>query len=232
MRSVLWFLLAIGVIVLLFVSLEQNGITVMDLGTFDPSPLTQNVIVFVLLVVVVLALLRKRFSQAIKAVLIWLVLAAALAVGYTYRFELREVADRVMAEFIPGHAATRGRTVEVSRGQGGNFIVLTQVNGARLPMILDSGASSVVLTHDAAKAAGLPLEMLSYSVAVDTANGRTRAAPVTLQSIAVGGLVEREVAALIAQPGQLRQSLLGMSFLNRLQSWEVRGDRLMLRAYP
>lgn len=232
MRSVLWFLLAIGVIVLLFVSLEQNGITVTDLGTFDPSPLTQNVIVFVLLVVVALALLRRRFSQAIKAVLIWLVLAAALAVGYTYRFELREVADRVMAEFIPGHAATRGRTVEVSRGQGGNFVVVTQVNGARMPMILDSGASSVVLTHDAAKAAGLPLEMLSYSVAVDTANGRTRAAPVTLQSIAVGGLVEREVAALIAQPGQLRQSLLGMSFLNRLQSWEVRGDRLVLRAYP
>jgi aspartyl protease family protein len=229
---VLWFLLAIGVIVLLFVSLEQHGITVKDLGTFDPSPLTQNVIVFVLLVVVALALLRRRFSQAIKAVLIWLVLAAALAVGYTYRFELREVADRVMAEFIPGHAATRGRTVEVSRGQGGNFVVLTQVNGARLPMILDSGASSVVLTHDAAKAAGLTLEMLSYSVAVDTANGRTRAAPVTLQSIAVGGLVEREVAALIAQPGQLRQSLLGMSFLNRLQSWEVRGDRLVLRAYP
>jgi aspartyl protease family protein len=122
--------------------------------------------------------------------------------------------------------------VEVSRGQGGNFVVLTQVNGARRSMILDSGASSVVLTHDAAKAAGLPLEMLSYSVAVDTANGRTRAAPVTLQSIAVGGLVEREVAALIAQPGQLRQSLLGMSFLNRLQSWEVRGDRLVLRAYP
>lgn len=232
MRSVLWFLLAIGLIVLLFVSLEQNGITVMELGTLDPSPLTKNVIVFVLLVVVALGLLRKRFSQAIKAVLVWLALATALAVGYTYRFELREVADRVMAEFIPGHAATRGRTVEIARGQGGNFVVLTQVNGARLPMILDSGASSVVLTHDAAKAAGLPLEMLSYSVAVETANGRTRAAPVTLQSIAVGGLVEREVAALIAQPGQLRQSLLGMSFLNRLQSWEVRGDRLVLRAYP
>ena len=43
---------------------------------------------------------------------------------------------------------------------------------------------------------------------------------------------ERDVAALIAQPGQLRQSLLGMSFLNRLEGWEVRGDRLVLRAYP
>ena len=99
-------------------------------------------------------------------------------------------------------------------------------------MIFDTGASSVVLTHAAAKAAGLPLEVLNYSVNVDTANGRTRAAPVTLATIAVGGIVEREVSALIAQPGQLRVSLLGMSFLNRLAGWEVRGDRLVLRAYP
>ena len=49
----------------------------------------------------------------------------------------------------------------------------------------------------------------------------------TLDRLAVGGIVERAVPALIAQPGQLRTSLLGMSFLNRLESWEVRGDRLM-----
>jgi aspartyl protease family protein len=231
-RSLLWFLLALGSIALLFISLEQNGITVKDLSALDVSPLAINAVSIVLLSVIVLSLVRKRVSEALKSIMIWIALATALAIGYTYRFELREVADRVMAELVPGHAATRGNTVEIARGQGGNFMVATQVNGARLPMILDTGASSVVLTHDAAKAAGLPLEMLSYSVAVETANGRTRAAPVTLQSITIGGLVEREVPALIAQPGQLRQSLLGMSFLNRLQSWEVRGDRLMLRAYP
>ena len=38
--------------------------------------------------------------------------------------------------------------------------------------------------------------------------------------------------ALVAQPGQLKMSLLGMSFLNRLQSWQVSGDRLMLQGYP
>jgi aspartyl protease family protein len=99
-------------------------------------------------------------------------------------------------------------------------------------MVLDTGASSVVLTRDDAKAAGLPLEVLAYTANIDTANGRTRAAPVTLDRIAVGGLVERSVEALVAQPGQLKTSLLGMSFLNRLQSWEVRGDRLLLRGYP
>ena len=71
-------------------------------------------------------------------------------------------------------------------------------------MVLDTGASAVVLTQEAAKAAGLPLEVLTYTVNVDTANGRTRAAAVTLDRLAVGGIVERSVPALIAQPGQLQ----------------------------
>jgi len=80
--------------------------------------------------------------------------------------------------------------------------------------------------------AGLPLEVLAYTVSVETANGRTRAAPVTIDAITIGGITERAVPALIAQPGQLQTNLLGMSFLNRLQSWEVRGDRLVMRGYP
>ena len=118
------------------------------------------------------------------------------------------------------------------RGRAGDFQVAAQVNGARVAMVLDTGASAVVLTQEAAKAAGLPLEVLSYNVNVDTANGRTRAAAVTLDRIAVGEIVERSVPALIAQPGQLRVSLLGMSFLNRLESWEVRGDKLVHARLP
>jgi aspartyl protease family protein len=177
-------------------------------------------------------LFRQRFPHALESALIWVVIALLLAIGYTYRFELRDVADRVLAELVPGRAATRGRTVEIARGPGGSFFVTVQINDARASMVLDTGASAVVLTQEAAKAAGLPLEMLYYSVNVDTANGRTRAAPVTLGRVAVGGIVERDVPALIAQPGQLRVNLLGMSFLNRLQSWEVRGDKLILRGHP
>lgn len=98
-------------------------------------------------------------------------------------------------------------------------------------MVVDTGASSVVLTPDDAKVAGLPLALLNYTVSIETANGRARAAPVTLDRIALGELEERSVEALVVQPGQLRTSLLGMSFLNRLQSWQVSGDRLMMRGY-
>jgi aspartyl protease family protein len=55
---------------------------------------------------------------------------------------------------------------------------------------------------------------------------------VTLDRLSIGGISERSVPALIAQPGQLRTSLLGMTFLDRLESWEVRGDKLLMRGYP
>ena len=174
-------------------------------------------------------LFRRRFSEALQAAVFWLVLSLLLAVAYAYRADLRAVGDRVLAELMPGRPVQVGRAVEIARGRGGEFQVGAQVNGARIGMMLDTGASSVVLTPEAAKAAGLPLEVLSYSVVTETANGRARAAPVTLDRVAVGAIVEHSVPALVAQPGQLRVSLLGMSFLNRLESWEVRGDRLVMR---
>jgi aspartyl protease family protein len=179
-----------------------------------------------------ISLFRENLAQALRYSLIWGAIALVLVVGYTYRHELADASDRVLAELMPGRTVTRGRTVELARRQGGDFQVATEVNGTRIGMVLDTGASAVVLTNDAAKAAGLPLEMIKYTVNVETANGRTRAAAVTLDKLAIGGIVERAVPALIAQPGQLKTSLLGMSFLNRLQGWEVRGDKLVMRGYP
>ena len=188
--------------------------------------------ILVFLGATLLMLFRERFIQAITAALLWVVVGLVLVIGYTYRFEFGDIADRVLAELIPGHVISHGRTVEVARSGGGDFAINAQINGARIAMVLDTGASSVVLTADDAKAAGLPLDLLNYTVGIDTANGRTRAAPVTLDRIAVGGLEERSVDALVVQPGQLKTSLLGMSFLNRLQSWQVNGDRLILKGYP
>ena len=228
MQRLLWILLAVlaGIVVLV----AQNDVFA-GLSRVDLSSLAVKIVLVVVIGSFALALLRERFATALQSALIWVVIALLLLIGYTYRFELQDVSDRVLAELVPGYVATRGHTVEIVR-TGGSFSIGTQVNGAHVPMALDTGASSVVLTQEAAKAAGLPLEVLAYTVNVDTANGRARAAPVTLDRLAVGGIVERAVPALIAQPGQLHTSLLGMSFLNRLESWEVRGDQLLMRAYP
>ena len=233
MRSRLFWLLLLGLALALLVLYARNDAgTVGPLTTGEFGSLAYQLIVLVFLGGVVLTMFRERFAQAITTALLWVVVGLALVVAYSYRFELHQVADRVMVVLVPGHVVTHGRSVEIGRTNSGDFDVSAQINGARIAMVLDTGASSVVLTRNDAKAAGLPLEVLEYTVAIETANGRTRAAPVTLDRIAIGGLEERSVEALVAQPGQLKTSLLGMSFLNRLQSWEVSGDRLLLHGYP
>lgn len=202
------------------------------LSSNDFASLATKIVFLVIIGAAVLVIFRESFSKAVKAAFFWVLIALLLAGGYTYRFELRDIGNRILAELVLGRAYTQGRVVEIARGRGGEFSLGTDVNGARIQMVLDTGATAVVLTQEAAKAAGLPLEVLAYNVSVDTANGRTRAASVTLERVGVGGIVERSVPALIAQPGQLRTSLLGMSFLNRLESWEVRGDKLIMRGYP
>jgi len=232
-RRLIWSLLlgvALSFAVLIATSGDHDAIA--NLLRHDMGALVLKVAVVVFAGGLVLVLFRERLSQALEAMLFWAVLGLLLVVGYTYRFELRDVSDRVIAELMPGHVAGHGRNVEVVRGRGGDFALAAQINGARVPMVLDTGASSVVLTQEAAKAAGLPIEVLDYSVNVETANGRTRAAPITLDRLAVGGLTERAVPALVVQRGQLKNNLLGMSFLNRLESWEVHGDRLRMRGQP
>jgi aspartyl protease family protein len=227
-----WFLL-IGLAVTLLIVLDRHGERNFGGLTSDQfASLAISVAFLAFLGGTVLVLLRENFPKALATTFFWVAFAVLLAAGYTYRFELRDISNRVLTELLPGRAFTRGRIVEIARGRSGDFGISAQINGARIPMALDTGASAVVLTQDAARAAGLPLEVLNYDVNVDTANGRTRAASVTLDRVGIGGIVERSVPALIAQPGQLRTNLLGMSFLNRLESWEVRGDKLIMRGYP
>jgi len=232
-RQRLFLLLLLGLLVAILIVFARNGAgTVGPLSIGDFGSLAYQIALLVFLGGVVLAMFRGRFAQAFTAALLWIVVGLGLIVAYSYRSELHDVADRVLVVLVPGHVVSHGRTVEIGRTNAGDFAVSAQINGARVAMVLDTGASSVVLTREDAKAAGLPLELLNYTVNIDTANGRTRAAPVTLDHLAIGGLDERSIEALVAQPGALRTSLLGMSFLNRLQSWEVRGDRLLLRGYP
>jgi clan AA aspartic protease (TIGR02281 family) len=141
-------------------------------------------------------------------------------------------ASNTVSELLRKRAESPGRAVRIARGPSGEFALQAKINGVNAPMVIDTGATSVVLTYETARAAGLPLELLEYDVDVETAGGHTRAARLTLDRLAIGKLVERSVPALVVPRGQMRTNLLGMSFLDRLERWEVRADRLMLHGYP
>jgi len=86
----------------------------------------------------------------------------------------------------------------------------------------------VVAPTDASRA-GITVRESDYSITTLTANGTTTSAPVTLDSLSIGPIRRENVKALVARPGALNQSLLGHTFLEKLASYEVRGDRLILR---
>ncbi len=223
-----WIVLAFALALAALLARHSEGLSE-ALTSDDTASLLYKVALVVVVSGAVLTIFRQNFSQALMQAMFWVVFAFALVLLYTYRVPLHDVGERVLAELVPGRAVTRGHTVELARASTGDFRIRAEVNGVTVAMVLDTGASAVVLTHEAAKSAGLPTEFIKYTVSVETANGHTLAAPVTLDRIAVGGIVERQVQALIAQPGQLRTSLLGMSFLNRLHSFEVEGSTVRMQ---
>ena len=168
----------------------------------------------------------------ILLVLLMLAATAGAVVAYGDPQRIAHAGDTVSDLLRKRAKQPAKRAVQVQRAQSGEFALLARINGVNAPMVIDTGATSVVLTYETAKAAGLPLELLDYDVDVETAGGHTKAARLTLDRLAIGPLVERSVPALVVPHGQMKTNLLGMSFLDRLESWEVHADRLMLHGYP
>jgi aspartyl protease family protein len=170
-------------------------------------------------------------ARVVGSVAIWAALMIALTGAYAYRYEAADFFGRVASELMPSEPQVgAGGEVIVGRRLNGEFSVAAKVNGARVTLLFDTGASVVVLTAADAKRAGVNTAGLAFDVPVTTANGAALAAEIRLDEVAVGPIAMRNVRALVARPGALEESLLGMSFLERLKSYSVDRGRLILTA--
>jgi clan AA aspartic protease (TIGR02281 family) len=116
----------------------------------------------------------------------------------------------------------------IQAGAGGHFVVEAVVNGAPVTFLVDTGASSVVLTMEDAERVGFRPESLRFTERFASANGEVRAAPVVLRELRVGQFSVFDMPASVNE-APLRVSLLGMSFLRRLHGYGVEDGRLILR---
>ena len=173
---------------------------------------------------------RGRLGDMLGGATLSLGLFVLLVGGYTYRADLEQFGRRSLGALVPGLVVDAGPgSAMVAKSRDGHFRVRATINGEPVRLIVDTGASSVVLTDRDARAAGIDVERLRFDVKVATANGNTFAAPAVLDTVAIGDITERRVQALVAKPGQLETSLLGNSFLGRLASFTIEGDRLILK---
>jgi clan AA aspartic protease (TIGR02281 family) len=116
----------------------------------------------------------------------------------------------------------------IESGAGGHFLVEAVVNGAPVIFLVDTGASNVVLTMEDAERLGFRPESLRFTERFASANGEVRAAPVVLRELRIGQFSVFDMPASVNE-APLRVSLLGMSFLRRLQGYSVDDGRLILR---
>ena len=174
---------------------------------------------------------RIKLSEMLSSIVMWVAIFGVAITGYTYRYELGDFYSRVVGELVPGQAQVDSKNgIAIFRkGFSNTFMVEAKVNGAKIVMTFDTGASAVVLTGRDAMAAGIDTRGLRYTIPVQTANGMGRAANVVLRRIEVGGIVRRNIRAFVAEPGALDASLLGMSFLQTLSAYTVTRETLELR---
>lgn len=125
-------------------------------------------------------------------------------------------------------APTSGRVVSIGRDHRGHFQANGKVDGRSVSFMVDTGASVIALTERDADRLGVRPMRGDYTAAVQTANGMVRAAPVILSSVDIGGLVVRDVRALVVPGRGLSENLLGLSYLTRLKRFEYANNKLVL----
>jgi aspartyl protease family protein len=136
-------------------------------------------------------------------------------------------ANEYAATPAPEVAPANGETTELERNPDGHFYADVEVNGTKLHMLVDTGATAVALSREDAHAAGIPTSIGMNDIVGEGADGSIHGENVAIDRISLGGTTARNVSAVVLNSGE--RSLLGQNFLANFDSIEIHGDRMILR---
>lgn len=183
--------------------------------------------------------LKEQAGLAFRQASLWMAILLTGASLYTYRAELLALGTQVAGDYMPEIALARDtqtseiennrRMVAIRARANGHFDVDTLINGTHVSMLADTGATFVTLSHEDARRIGIDVNGLTYDVPLRTANGTTYGALIDIDEIDVGGILVRQVRAIVSKADILHVSLLGMSYFREIGSFQLSGDQLILR---
>lgn len=186
---------------------------------------TGNLIYLVVLLVAVLSWFvasnRANIGKITQQALVWgLIFLGAIAAYGLW--------DDIRGTVLPRQAVfSEAGRIELPRQPDGHYYLTAKINGAETRFVVDTGATSVVLTRDAARAAGLDPDTLAYTSVARTANGEVRTAPVVIDDLTIEDISDSRVRAFV-NDGEMHESLLGMSYLQRFSRIEISSGTLVL----
>jgi aspartyl protease family protein len=170
-----------------------------------------------------------KLKETVRNILMWIGVGGVLLIGFSFQEELFALGRRLRAELIPGYPTqTAANEMVISASEGGGFHVYGVVNGVPMRFLVDTGASSIVLSPADAKKLGLDLATLDFNRPYETANGIGYGASAEVDELTVGHIRLTHVPVSI-NGAPMSSSLLGMTFLNRMKSFSITGRKLVLR---
>lgn len=172
---------------------------------------------------------RGALGRRLRDVAIWAAIVAMLALGAAYRDDLADVTDRVRLAFSGGTpVSVNPGEIAVPQNESGAYVVTGRVNGQKVRFMVDTGATDTVLSPEDARRIGVDVGALSFVREAETANGMGRSAPYQADHLEVGP-IRLDGFEMAVNQAPMGVSLLGMTFLNRLESFEFRDRTLILR---
>jgi aspartyl protease family protein len=184
-------------------------------------------VVCVLLLVSSLAARRLPLGYVAKAGLAWIAIFATLFAIFSFRFEFIGIWERVKAD-ISGTAGQNisGEAIELRRQDDGHYWLTVNINGKPVRFMVDSGATLTAINATTAREAGVEAD--GYPIILGTANGRIAAKRGVVRSLSVGPhSIENHQVVVSERFGEV--NVLGMNFLNSMQSWRVEANMMVLR---
>ncbi len=164
---------------------------------------------------------RANLSRTLRMMIAWGLIFIGIIAGYGLWEDVsRDLAPRQTV-------LENGARIEVPRGPGGHYHLTLDLNGTPVTFLVDTGATDVVLTIEDARRVGIDPDSLAFLGSARTANGSVRTAFTTVDEMSLGPVTFNRVRVAV-NGGEMDDSLLGMSFLNRFERLEITADGLVL----
>lgn len=169
---------------------------------------------------------KTNMRSTLAQLAIWIALFAGLILAYSYKDDFAAIGQRFVQTLNSrGGVVTGTRSVSFSKADSDHYEVTAKLDGVPITFFVDTGATSIVLTPQAAERLGYDLNALNYDIISQTANGLGRSAAIKVNEFVMGPIVMHDLSVHV-NLAPMSHSLLGMEFLSRLKSMRTDGDTL------
>jgi len=194
----------------------------------DQTPRAIYLGIWLVLIVSAFAVRRVPLKASLKMALAWVGIFVAALVIVSGRHQYAAMWSSATAFLGDEEQSVTGTALSVPMADDGHFYIAATINGVATRMLVDSGATSTMISAETARAANVNIEESPFPIIVDTAGGPITARVSTIHKLQIGPIHVDDLPTYIS-PTMGDLDVVGMNFLSRLKSWRVEGRTLVLQ---